>query len=245
MSPIATGLWGALILGLAGSLHCAGMCGPLIMALPPGNSRSLYRFWMMRLSYHTGRAATYALFGWIAGMFGYNLKLAGLQQSISVLGGILLLLIALWPALQRRLPSLNFVWLALRPIQNRFFRQAGLQQQFFAGAFNALLPCGLLYTALAAAVVMSHPLYSALFMGIFGLATMPGLLLVSILKRSLHFKALPGSARYGMALTLLLGIWMLIRGLGLGIPLLSPAIQNVSEHTVKTESAQPKVHSCH
>jgi len=245
MNSVAIGLWGALILGLVGSLHCIGMCGPLILALPHGSNSHPVRFWLLRITYHIGRAGTYALFGWLAGTFGHNFKLLGWQQGLSIVGGLLLVALAVWPRLQSRFPGFNFIWLAFRPIQHRFFRQAGFQKQLIAGAFNALLPCGLLYTALAGAVVMGHPLYSALFMGIFGLATVPGLLILSFIKRVLRFQSICGSAHFGTSITLLLGIWMLLRGMGLGIPLLSPDIQNSPMNSVQSESTRSPSPSCH
>lgn len=245
MNSMTTGLWGALILGLAGSLHCVGMCGPLIMALPVGIGRSSIRFWLLRFTYHTGRSSTYALFGWLVGAFGQNLKLVGWQQGISVAVGLFLVILAFWPKLQNRIPTLSFLWSALRPIQNQFFRHAGFQQQLAAGAFNALLPCGLLYTALAGAMVMSHPLYSALFMSIFGLATMPGLLILSWIKRSVRLGSFRGTAHLGTVLTLLFGIWMLLRGMGLGIPLLSPDLHNNTSKSDPIEHKHTTAPSCH
>ncbi len=245
MNAMATELWGALILGLAGSLHCVGMCGPLILALPLGKSNTTLRYWLLRLTYHTGRSMMYALFGCLVGAFGHNLKLIGWQQGVSIVGGLFLVVLAVWPKLQHRLPTLSFLWTAIRPIQNRFFSQAGFQQQLTAGAFNALLPCGLLYTALAGAMVMSHPLYAALFMGIFGLATMPGLLFLSILKSSFQFSRFRGSARLGTLLTLCFGLWMLVRGLGLGIPMLSPSAKNIHKNQDQKESIHSTAPSCH
>ena len=70
-------VWTALVLGLVGSLHCAGMCGPLALALPVvGASR--VSFTAGRLLYNAGRISTYAGFGVVFGLLGRSLALAAL-----------------------------------------------------------------------------------------------------------------------------------------------------------------------
>jgi sulfite exporter TauE/SafE len=238
------GLWGALVLGIAGSLHCVGMCGPLILALP-GNAARPMRFLLMRTAYHIGRSGIYALFGGMAGMFGYNLRLVGLQQATALLGGLLLLSLVLLPRFRHSIPLLQTIWSGLQPVYRRLFMRSGIRGQLLAGAFNAFLPCGLLYTALAAAAVLSHPLYSALFMGIFGLATLPALLALSFARSSFRWRPGRWSAHVGTAFTLLLGIWMVLRGLGLGIPMLSPDLKQQGPASPQGEFTHSQAPSCH
>src|SRR5579872_2463395 len=83
-------LWTALLLGLVGSLHCAGMCGPLALALPPG-SNSRFGFVAGRLAYNFGRIVTYCSLGLIFGVIGRSLFLAGIQRWVSIFLGLILL----------------------------------------------------------------------------------------------------------------------------------------------------------
>ena len=79
--------WAAFILGLAGSLHCAGMCGPLALALPhPG--RGMAGFVGGRLLYQLGRLATYMALGAASGALGHSLSMAGVQRWVSLVAGV-------------------------------------------------------------------------------------------------------------------------------------------------------------
>jgi sulfite exporter TauE/SafE len=80
-------LWTAFLLGLVGSLHCAGMCGPLALALPPaGNSNSTY--FLGRAAYNFGRVITYCMMGVVFGLIGKSLTLVGIQRWASIALGV-------------------------------------------------------------------------------------------------------------------------------------------------------------
>lgn len=90
-------IWTALIIGFAGSLHCVGMCGPIVLALPTKiNSKNL-TFILKRLLYNIGRVTTYFLIGLGAGYVGQSVKLWGFQQLLSILIGIVILLWVIVP----------------------------------------------------------------------------------------------------------------------------------------------------
>jgi len=86
--------WTAFILGLAGSLHCAGMCGPLALAMPRTGSTAV-TFALGRLSYNAGRVLTYILLGIVAGSIGGTLVLAGVTRWLSIGAGGLMVVAAL------------------------------------------------------------------------------------------------------------------------------------------------------
>ena len=90
-------IWAGFIFGIVGSFHCVGMCGPIAMALPFVGS-SGWRYYVGRLLYNGGRIVTYALLGALAGAFGESLQMAGLQQTVSIVSGILILLLLVLPA---------------------------------------------------------------------------------------------------------------------------------------------------
>lgn len=100
-------LWTALVLGLAGSLHCAGMCGPLALALPASGNRGT--FITGRLLYNGGRVLTYALLGALFGAVGGALHLAGLQQALALgVGGLMVVMAVLVWAGQRSVATPAF-----------------------------------------------------------------------------------------------------------------------------------------
>ena len=96
-------LWTAVVVGLGGSLHCVGMCGPLALALAGGDRGGL-RFIGGRLLYNSGRMVTYVLLGGLFGLLGGVLQLAGWQQGLSIAVGGIIMLGAVLGLLHRRLP---------------------------------------------------------------------------------------------------------------------------------------------
>lgn len=211
----------AFVLGLLGSLHCAAMCGPLMLALPvpPGGSA---RFIAGRLVYQLGRLATYGLLGMVAGFIGKSLFLAGFQRWLSIVLGVAVLAgfliskrVALSAPVIRLVAKLKFAMST--QLQQRSFRSLAL-----LGMLNGLLPCGLVYVALAGAVTQGGLLTGVGYMAVFGLGTLPMMLSLSIsgkifppaLRRKLN-----GAIPFGVCL---LAILLIVRGMALGIPYLSP-----------------------
>ena len=90
-------LWSALIFGLLGSLHCIGMCGPIAFMLPVDRSNSLKKILQIS-SYHLGRLLAYGTIGLLFGILGKSLYIFGLQQRLSIIIGILMIVIILIPA---------------------------------------------------------------------------------------------------------------------------------------------------
>lgn len=170
----------ALLTGLISSLHCVGMCGPLVAALPVGRLGPGQRWRAVGL-YHTGRILTYAVLGSLAGTLSLGLHLLDWQRPLSIaLGGVLLVSFLGRNALPGRLR-----WPWLNGQISRVFRQ-GLQQQpgpfTFGGlgVLNGLLPCGFTYLALAGTLATNTPLSGAVYMLLFGAGTLPALLGVNL-----------------------------------------------------------------
>jgi sulfite exporter TauE/SafE len=208
-------LLAGLALGAAGSLHCLSMCGPLVAALHGGASS---RWWMPVLLHHAGRALTYGSLGLIAGLAGREVTAGGFGRSLSVVAGVLLLAFAagavvpMADGVTRRL-GLQ-VARGLSAVR-RGSRPPGGWRAMAAGALNALLPCGLVYGALAAAVAVGTPGSSALFMLGFGIGTSPMLLGVSRVTtyaRALGWQRLRLARPIGLALLGLLLVWRGVAG---------------------------------
>lgn len=217
----------AIALGLLGSLHCAAMCGPLQLALPipPGGSGRLLAG---RLIYQLGRVTTYCLLGLMAGLVGKSLVLAGVQRWLSISLGVLILLgFFLSKKVALATPVVRLVT-RLKGVMAAQLRQRNLRSLVLLGALNGLLPCGLVYVALAGAVAAGTLPAAILFMAAFGLGTTPTLLAISLSGR-----LLPINLRLKLRSTIPVGVCLLaglliLRGMSLGIPYVSPDLSGVN-----------------
>ncbi len=232
-------LWAAVIagfgLGAVSSLHCVGMCGPLALALPVHHLSKSQQLISLFL-YQFGRIITYAGFGLIFGMAGRRIYLAGFQQWFSIImGAIVLFLVILY-------------WVYKNPLQpsffNKFFR---VIQSYMAKAFqtkkstagflvlgmaNGLLPCAMVYVAVAGALTTTEISYSVLFMAMFGAGTLPAMMavsyfgrLISLPVRNMFRKAVP-------VFMTIMAVILILRGLNLGIPFISPVLNGPAGDTV-------------
>jgi sulfite exporter TauE/SafE len=208
------------ILGLAGSLHCVGMCGAIALALPnAGSGRT--SFLLSRVAYNFGRVATYCGLGMLAGVFGQAAAFAGFQRWLSVLAGALILAGLVLARVPGRGAAVRFVsW--LKRSLGLLLRQRSYSSLLALGAANGLLPCGLVYAAMIAAGATGNVVSAAHFMIAFGLGTFPLMLALPLLSRCLSRRLnlqylVPASAA-------IVAILLIVRGLSLGIPYLSPAL---------------------
>lgn len=213
--------WTAFILGLVGGVHCAGMCGPLTLALPvSGNSR--LSFAAGRLAYNSGRVVTYCGLGVVFGVLGRTLLLAGVQRWVSISLGIILLG-GLFASRQLSLlkPATALVGL-LKTKMSGLLRQRSFLALFTLGMLNGLLPCGLVYVAGAGATVAGGWFNSVVYMAAFGLGTIPMMAAISLSGNLVPFSWRLKLSKAVSVSIFLLGSLLILRGLSLGIPYLSP-----------------------
>ncbi|MFD2066870.1 sulfite exporter TauE/SafE family protein [Pontibacter silvestris] len=229
-------VWAGFLFGLVGSFHCVGMCGPVAMALPFGGS-SGWRYYTGRLLYNGGRLTTYMLLGALAGAFGQSLQMAGLQQVVSIISGVLILLLLVLPAATKgkasRIMGTDILMMWVRRKLGYFFKQNSLGALFMVGILNGLLPCGFVYIALAGAISVPGMGGAMLYMLLFGLGTFPLMFLVSLSGKFISLKLRSSFNRLVPYIGMTLAVLFIMRGLGLGIPYLSPKIVQTAHH--KTE----------
>ena len=213
----------AFLLGLLGSLHCAAMCGPLMLALPvlPGGAG---RFVAGRLIYQLGRVTTYALLGIIAGLIGKSFFFAGLQRWLSIsLGAAILIGFLVSKKVAMSAPVVRLV-MQLKSAMSAQLQQRSVSSLALLGLLNGLLPCGLVYVAIAGAVARGSMIDGVIYMAVFGLGTLPMMLVIGLSGRlfpvSLRMK-LRGAIPVGVCA---LAALLILRGLALGIPFLSPTL---------------------
>lgn len=213
------------LFGLISSLHCIGMCGPIAMMLPVDH-KNPSRKALQILTYHLGRISAYAMLGLAFGLLGRGLYLAGLQQQISIGVGLMMIIIAIVP--EKKLAQYNFskpiykVISKLKSSLGKQFKKKTLDAMFSIGFLNGLLPCGLVYAALFGALAMQNVTLGITYMVLYGLGTIPMMSLVVYASGFISVKWRNQLQRVIPIITVLLGIAFIIRGLGLGIPYISP-----------------------
>ncbi|WP_212000995.1 sulfite exporter TauE/SafE family protein [Chitinophaga sp. HK235] len=227
---------GALILGFVGSFHCIGMCGPIALTLPVQHLEG-YKKMAGILLYNAGRITTYALLGMIFGWVGRQLYLGGLQQWLSIGIGVVLLLAVLLKytgASGTKSSHLPGIYLTkIKSALGALLRQQKFSTLYGIGVLNGLLPCGLVYLAIAGAVATGEVWKGSLFMAAFGAGTLPAMTTVAWFS---HLVSIGIRNRIRSLIPVVvgvMGILLILRGLNLGIPYISPVMSSHSEKVVE------------
>jgi uncharacterized protein len=228
----------ALTLGLLGSFHCVGMCGPIALALPVSNGSLLYKS-TGRFIYNAGRILTYSTIGFAFGLAGKGLAIAGLQQAMSIiLGSAILISVIFGYSIMNRLDPTSFIYKSvgkLKSILGKLINRKSFSSLFTLGLLNGLLPCGLVYMALTAALATGDAFKGASFMFFFGLGTMPLMFAVSMIGNIISLSAINKIRKTIPVMMGIVGILLVVRGLNLGIPMMSPKVNNETG----------AIHKCH
>ncbi len=215
----------AFILGLLGSFHCIGMCGPIAFMLPVGQSTPTQKFFKVFL-YHFGRLFAYSIIGLLFGILGKSLNIFGLQQKLSILIGIIMIILVLIP--YSTLSKYNFsnpIYKLITQVKHNLglALQKKTPDTFLSiGFLNGFLPCGLVYMAVFGAIASGHILKASLYMLLFGLGTIPLMTVTIYTKDFITQNMRLRIQKIIPVLVILIGILFIIRGMGLGIPYLSP-----------------------
>lgn len=216
-----------ILIGLVGSLHCATMCGPLVMALNY-NQKSFGK----NVLYHSGRVISYMLLGALLGLLSEGFTMAGVQQVISVLAGIIIIGVTLLPKLKVSYFQNKWQSTVLAPMKRKLLKAVNSSSSttlFTLGFLNGLLPCGMVYAAIAASMATTGWLQSVLLMLGFGLGSWPLLLSVAMGGSWISKKIKkPGLSYVLPAFTMIIGALLIVRGLELNIPYLSPVLTLVT-----------------
>jgi sulfite exporter TauE/SafE len=213
----------AFLMGLLGSLHCAVMCGPLMLSLPI-EKKGIWNAGFSLLLYQTGRILIYTVMGGIAGWLGSTFSLFANQKLLSIFIGLLLIVFTLFQLSSNFSKKMStFQFKLTNPISKLMGKVFGLPLwEFFAGMLNGIIPCGMVYLALATAINAASAIGGLEFMFLFGLGTLPLLMMISLggfyLKKYIRFntkKLIPWFMFF-------MGILLLLRSAELGIPFISP-----------------------
>lgn len=219
-------LLSALALGLMGSFHCVGMCGPIAFMLPVDHTNPAKKLFQVFL-YHFGRLMAYGTIGVVFGFLGKGLYVFGLQQKLSIIIGAIMIILVLIP--YKTISKYNLskpIYAVLAKVKNQLGKELKKKSPdtfLTIGFLNGFLPCGLVYMALFGSMATASPWIGALFMILFGMGTIP------LMTTAVYFGSmLKGATKKSVqrlipVFVVLIGLLFILRGMGLGIPYISPA----------------------
>ena len=219
-------LYTAFLFGLISSFHCIGMCGPIALMLPVDRTNQTKKV-VQIITYHLGRLSAYAVIGLVFGLLGKGLFLAGIQQKLSIFIGVLMIVVILIP--ERVVARYNFskpVFIFISKIKTSLgkqFKNKSYKSLFTIGLLNGFLPCGMVYVALFGAIAMQSESFGVLYMILFGLGTVPMMSSVVYLNSFLTIPIRNKIQKVIPFVAIIIGILFIFRGLGLGIPYISPS----------------------
>ena len=229
-------LLSAFVLGILGSFHCIGMCGPIAFMLPVDRTNSYKKITQITI-YHIGRLLAYSIIGLIFGLIGKSFYLFGFQQQLSIGIGVIMILVVLIP--QKIFNKYNLskpIYKIISKVKSALghaLKKKTPDTFLTIGFLNGFLPCGLVYMAVFSAIASGNALNGSLYMAIFGLGTVPLMTTVIYFSHLLKGQLRQKIQNIIPAFVILIALLFILRGLGLGIPYLSPEpIQDVITNTI-------------
>ncbi|AEV98302.1 hypothetical protein A4D02_22895 [Niastella koreensis] len=223
-----------LVLGLISSLHCIGMCGPLMLALPVRHLEK-WKQVMTIFLYNTGRVITYTLIGALLGLAGRRIYLAGFQRWFTIVLGVVMLGLAFnyfYKQASVQPKWMQAVHIRIQQLMLRFIRSNNPGGYFLLGMANGLLPCGMVYLAIAGAVTANSVINSMLFMFLFGVGTIPAMFALGVFGLRITMPVRQQMKAAMPYVVVAMAVILILRGLNLGIPFISPVIADVPGHVI-------------
>lgn len=224
----------AFVMGLAGSLHCIGMCGPLALSLPVVHSSAYSRI-SGGLIYNSGRILSYTIMGLIFGLLGNFIIATKWQSGLSIVLGCIILFYLLVPKKYFHFTTITAFskpFMLLRQQLGKLFQSQKFSSLFFIGILNGFLPCGLVYLALTSSIIAASPLNGGMFMLFFGLGTFPLMFATVLMGNYLNQSMRQKIHRAVPALLFFMAVLLILRGMNLGIPFISPEFDSGHQHRV-------------
>lgn len=213
-----------LSIGALGSFHCIGMCGPIALSLPVHSGTGIQKTFSI-LFYNTGRALTYAIMGLVFGLLGSSLNVFGFQQWLSIIAGSLILLLLIFSTFNpgSKIAGSRFNGVIKEKLGHYLTAEKSTFSYLIIGLLNGWLPCGLVYVAIAASFALENAWESALLMFAFGLGTLPVMTSLMLFGKFISQRTRGIINKLVPYVIGLMAILLILRGLNLGIPYLSPS----------------------
>ncbi|MBK7964195.1 MAG: sulfite exporter TauE/SafE family protein [Bacteroidetes bacterium] len=139
-----------------------------------------------------GRVTTYSIFGALVGLLGHSISINGWQSDISILSGIIIILFVLFntQAVQTKINHRLYKFTTyFKKSLGAIMQKKSFASLYFIGILNGFLPCGFVYLALAGAASSHSVLEGMSYMALFGLGTIPMMLVISLSGSFISIKA--------------------------------------------------------
>ena len=239
----------AIGLGFASGFHCIGMCGPIALSMGLTKKQAT-NYYLQNLTYQFGRIFTYALLGALLGIIGEGFEMAGFQQYLTIIVGIVLIVMALFSFggkdFASKIPFLSKFLLKVKMNLGTLLQKADYRSRFTTGILNGFLPCGMVYMALTASLASGGIWQSAAFMALFGLGTLPFMFLVVLLGNLMTTAFRIKVLKFVPVMMIVLGGLFILRGMEIGIPYISPKKEALKViHNNSNEHREGNHATCH
>ncbi len=238
-------VFAGFLLGFLGSFHCVGMCGPIALSLPLCGNTFGERL-LSGLLYNFGRAFMYGVLGILFGFIGQGFFMLGFQRWISITIGLIMIVSVISPLAFKKIRFRYFDLFTdfVRTKLQHLFQKRSYKGLFLIGMLNSLLPCGLVYIAMVGAVATGNVLLGGLYLVLFGLGTLPMMLMISMVGNAISLGIRKKINKVIPYLVVLMGVLFIFRGLCLGIPYLSPSKEHL-ENAIQTTPADTCTKNLH
>ncbi len=220
-------LLAAISLGFLGSFHCIGMCGPIAFSIPVKRTSSTSVL-AGSLIYNSGRIITYTIIGFLFGLLGQGIALAGWQNALSITLGVLILFILFLPNAIPLRYNVGLFFGLIEKIKSQLRKLFSIHTSsslLLIGILNGLLPCGLVYLGVAGAIATGSAINGALFMAVFGIGTFPAMISLTVIRDYISLRVRERIRRTIPIFVGIMGILLILRGMNLGIPYISPTVE--------------------
>ncbi|MFY8127799.1 MAG: sulfite exporter TauE/SafE family protein [Chitinophagaceae bacterium] len=229
LAAITTGF----TIGIIGNIHCIAMCGPLALSIPIQHFNPTKKNSAIIL-YNFGRTVSYTFLGLIFGLVGNSFSFFGLQQVLSIVGGIVLLLLTFSQIFSKyNIPMLKiFTSFIQQQLKYKLQQKTSIYSLFSIGILNGLLPCGLVYIGITTAIAIGNVYYAMLVMFSFGLGTFPLMISLFIFGNNIPYSFRLKLKKLTPFFVSLLAGLLIVRGMNLNIPFVSPYIKNQTTNNI-------------
>ena len=215
----------AIVFGLLGSFHCIGMCGPIAFMLPVDRTNQTKRILQISV-YHLGRLISYGILGLLFGLLGKGFNFFGFQQYLSIAIGVIMILVVVLPVKTVNKFSITKpIYKLLSGVKNRLGKELKKKRTdtlFTIGFLNGFLPCGLVYMAIFASIATGNAISGSIYMMLFGLGTIPLMTAFVYLGNFTTGLVRKRIQQFIPVAIVVIAVLFILRGMGLGIPYVSP-----------------------
>ena len=215
----------AIVFGLLGSFHCIGMCGPIAFMLPVDRTNQTKRVLQISV-YHLGRLISYGVLGLLFGLLGKGFNFFGFQQYLSIAIGVIMILVVVLPSKTvNKFSVTKPIYRLLSGVKNRLGKELKKKRTdtlFTIGFLNGFLPCGLVYMAIFASIASGNAISGSIYMMLFGLGTIPLMTAFIYLGNFTTGLVRKRIQQFIPVAIVVIAILFILRGMGLGIPYVSP-----------------------